>query len=62
MRNSPYYGSEEEIEAQIERSMTRLDRRLLGGRITQEQYDVEATSIDAWAGAMVELVGSELFA
>ena len=62
MRNSPYYGSEAEIEDQIERSMTRLDRRLLGGRITQEQYDVEATSIDEWAGAMVELVGTELFA
>lgn len=41
--------SEYEIELKIEKAMDRLDRMLMDGRISQDQYDHEVWLLDQWA-------------
>jgi Ni,Fe-hydrogenase III large subunit len=41
--------TEAEIERVVEREMNRLDRELLSGSITQEEYDHEVVQLEKWA-------------
>lgn len=41
--------TEEQIEARVERLFNAIDRALMEGRLTQDQYDHEAQVITAWA-------------
>ena len=40
--------SENEIEFIVETTMNRLDRKLMDGRISQEEYDSECSKLDTW--------------
>ena len=40
---------EYQIELSVERSMDRLDARLMAGRIGQEEYDAEVEALNKWA-------------
>ena len=40
---------EDQIEAEAERKMDRLDRDLLNGCLTQPQYDLAVKQLDDWA-------------
>lgn len=46
-----YYHMEIQIERQVERAIDHLDKKLLSGELTQEQYDIEVCRIDKWASA-----------
>jgi hypothetical protein len=39
---------EDEIERVAEREMNRLDKELLSGALTQEDYDEEVEALDQW--------------
>ncbi len=41
--------SEDKIERVVEHEMNVLDRLLLRGSLTQEQYDREVCKLDKWA-------------
>lgn len=41
--------TEDQIELKVEREMDKLDRKLMDGRITQEEYDREIYLLDKWA-------------
>lgn len=41
--------TEDMIERVIEREMNRLDKELLSGSITQEEYDCEVAELDKWS-------------
>ena len=41
--------TEQQLEARIERMIDRLDKDLMSGLITQEQYDSQFLAIQAWA-------------
>lgn len=41
--------TEDQIELKVEREMDRLDRQLMDGKITQEQYDRAVYKLDQWA-------------
>lgn len=47
-----YQRMEEKIERIVELEYNALDRRLMNGEITQDQYEDEAREIDAWARDM----------
>lgn len=40
--------TEEQIERIAEREMNRLDKELLNGSITQEEYNQEVRELDHW--------------
>ena len=40
--------TEDEIERAAERAIDRLDRQLMRGELTQEQYDREIGIVDSW--------------
>lgn len=40
--------TEEQIERRAERAMHRLDAQLIGGKITQAEYDREVQSLHRW--------------
>ena len=46
--------TEEKIELVVERSMNGLDRELLEGKFTQEQYDIAVLALNRWAEEMYE--------
>ena len=41
--------TENQIESTVERVIDKLDRQLLTGKLTQQQYDQEVHIIDKWA-------------
>lgn len=41
--------TEYEVELKVEREMDRLDRQLMQGKLTQDQYDREVYKLDKWA-------------
>lgn len=41
--------NEDQIERQVEWAMDRLDKRLLDGTLSQEDYDREVVALDEWA-------------
>lgn len=41
--------TEEQIECSVERKFDSLDRRLMAGKLTQEEYDRAADDIHRWA-------------
>lgn len=43
--------TEEQIERSVERKFDSIDRRLIDGKLTQEEYDAEAERIRRWADA-----------
>ncbi len=43
--------TEEQIELNVEHQFNRLDKKLMAGKLTQEQYDHEAKLIHEWAEA-----------
>jgi len=46
--------TEEKIELVVEWSMNGLDRELLEGKFTQEQYDIAVLALNRWAEEMYE--------
>jgi len=46
--------TEEKIELVVERSMNGLDRELLEGKFTQEQYDIAVLALNRGAEEMYE--------
>lgn len=44
--------TEIQIERIVEQEMDRLDRNLMFGRITQEEYNLEVKELDAWSREM----------
>lgn len=42
-------ATEDKIEREVERMIDRLDRRLMGGDLTQVEYDREVVRVDKWA-------------
>jgi len=43
--------TESQIERQVESRTNSLDRRLMNGSLTQEEYEIEMNKLDAWAAA-----------
>lgn len=43
--------TEEQIERIAERKMNRLDKELMNGSITQEEYNQEVRELDQWVNA-----------
>ena len=43
------YYTEDQIERSVERKFNSIDRRLMAGELTQEEYDAEAIRIRKWA-------------
>lgn len=41
--------TEDQIERKVEREMDKLDRKLMDGLITQEQYDLEVDALERWS-------------
>lgn len=41
--------NEDQIERWVERHMNALDRQLLSGSITQEEYEEEVLQLEKWA-------------
>jgi hypothetical protein len=41
--------TEDQIEAKVESEINRLDRQLMDGKITQEEYDDAVYILDRWA-------------
>lgn len=41
--------TEEQIELRVERETDRLDRQLMDGKLTQDQYDRAVYKLDQWA-------------
>lgn len=41
--------NEDQIERWVERQMNALDRQLLSGSITQEEYEEEVLQLEKWA-------------
>jgi hypothetical protein len=41
--------TEDQIEQAVERAMDRLDRQLMNGSLSQEEYDTEVKSLAQWA-------------
>jgi hypothetical protein len=41
--------TEDQIENRVEKAIDRLDRQLLTGNITQQEYDQEVMIVDKWA-------------
>ena len=41
--------TEDQIEAKVESEMDRLDRKLMNGKITQDEYDDAVYTLDKWA-------------
>lgn len=41
--------TEDQIERHVQHYFDRLDRKLMSGRLSQEQYDTEAEQIRLWA-------------
>jgi uncharacterized membrane protein len=46
--NTPAPMTENEIERAAERAIDRLDRQLMRGELTQEQYNREIGIVDSW--------------
>lgn len=49
-----YHLSEDKIERAVEREMNILDRLLMRGVLTQDDYEREVRELDAWARAEYE--------
>ena len=45
---------EERIERAVAYEMDRLDKLLLNGEITQEEYEAEVASMDGWTTLLYE--------
>lgn len=43
--------TEDQIESMAERAMDALDARLIGGRLTQAEYDARVKALNEWAEA-----------
>ena len=41
--------TERQIETKVERMMDHLDRLLMAGELSQENYDAAVRDLDAWA-------------
>jgi hypothetical protein len=41
--------TEDEIEIRVERAIDRLDKMLMRGELTQEEYDREVWIVDSWS-------------
>lgn len=41
--------TEIQIENEVERKINTLDRQLLSGKLSQDQYDQEVAKVDKWA-------------
>lgn len=41
--------TEDQIELKVEKEMDKLDRKLMDGRITQDQYDLEVDALERWS-------------
>ena len=41
--------TESQIEIIVERQIDKLDKQLMQGKITQEEYDREVVIVDKWA-------------
>jgi len=39
----------DQIENKVERAMNGLDARLMGGKLSQAEYDREVVALDKWA-------------
>lgn len=48
-RQSAQKLTEEQIEAYVERRIDKLDKKLMQGHITQQDYDREVGILDTWA-------------
>ena len=48
--------TEEQIERSVERKFDSLDRRLMAGTLTQEEYNREAERIRRWADKESEVI------
>jgi len=48
--------TEEQIEREVERKFDVIDRRLMNGSLTQEEYDTEANRVRVWADYQSEKV------
>lgn len=49
-----YHLSEDKIERAVEREMNILDRLLMRGVLSQDDYEQEVRELDAWARAEYE--------
>jgi hypothetical protein len=41
--------TEEQVESIVERHMDKLDKQLMSGKLTQQEYDHEVMVMDKWA-------------
>lgn len=41
--------SENDIEFIVEKTTDKLDRQLMDGKLSQEEYDLEMNKLDMWA-------------
>jgi len=58
MIKAPYSTwNEDKIERQVERTMDRLDQRLLSGQISSDEYSDAVTDLDHWAQSKYLLIG-----
>ena len=48
--------TEEQIEREVEHKFDVLDRRLMNGSLTQEEYDAETNRVTAWADYQSEKI------
>jgi hypothetical protein len=53
------YKTEEEIEIAVENKMNKLDRNLMSGLISQEEYDEKACDIERWAEYYFDLLAEK---
>lgn len=49
MNTNRVYNLEELIELAVEHQMNMLDKKLMGGTFTQEEYEAEVDAIIVWA-------------
>ena len=52
--------TEDWIEITVERAIDKLDRKLLNGTISQEEYDQEVFILDKWAIQQFKYIGEPL--